>query len=87
MSAVGFGKLTRTPGAQVAESVRCCATAKIAKLSARMEALVTASDGRVVYIWRDRRQTEMEVCEAHYKRRPDDPRASHTCVIGWLEGE
>jgi len=34
---------------------------KIEKLSARIEALVTASDGRVVYIWRDRGQTEMEV--------------------------
>jgi len=60
---------------------------KIEKLSARIEALVTASDGRVVYIWRDRGQTEMEVCEAHYKRRPDDRRASQTYVIGWLEGE
>jgi len=60
---------------------------KIEKLSARIEALVTASEGGVVYIWRDRGQTEMEACEAHYQCRPEDRRASQTCVVGWFEGE
>ena len=60
---------------------------KIEKLSARIEALVTASEGGVVYIWRDRGQTEMEACEAHYKRRPDDRRVSQTYVVEWLEDE
>jgi len=44
---------------------------KIEKLSARIEALVTASEGGVAYIWRDRGQTVMEACESHYQRRPD----------------
>jgi hypothetical protein len=60
---------------------------KIEKLSARIEALVTAAEGGVVYIWRDCGQSVMEACEAHYQRRPDDRRASQTYVVGWLEGE
>jgi hypothetical protein len=60
---------------------------KIEKLSARIEALVAVSEGGVVYIWRDRGQTAMEACESHYRRRPDDRRASQTYVVGWLEGE
>jgi hypothetical protein len=60
---------------------------KIEKLSARIEALVTTSEGGVVYIWRERGQTAMVACESHYQRRPDDRRASQTYVIGWLEDQ
>jgi hypothetical protein len=60
---------------------------QIEKLSARVDALVAASEGGVVFIWRDPGQTEMEACECHYRCRPEDRRASRTYVIGWIEGE
>jgi hypothetical protein len=60
---------------------------KIEKLSARIEALVAASEGGVPYVWRDRGQTDIEACERHYQFRPEDRNASLTYIIGWVEGE
>jgi hypothetical protein len=36
---------------------------QIEKISTRIEALVAASEGGVVYIWRDRGQTVIQACE------------------------
>jgi len=60
---------------------------KIEKLSVRIEALAAASEGRVVYIWRDRGQTVIEACERHHQLCPEDRKASQTYIIGWIEDE
>ena len=54
------------------------------KLSARIEALVsTNEDGRMVFVWRNRGETNEQALERHYQCRPNDREAHHTVIISW----
>jgi hypothetical protein len=58
--------------------------AQIDRIATRIEALVPKSD-RVVYIWRNRSETEEEVLERHYLASPADRFAGQTYIFSWIE--
>ena len=58
--------------------------AQIDRIATRIEALAPKSD-RVVYVWRNRRETEDEVLERHYLTSPADRFAGQTYIFSWLE--
>ena len=60
--------------------------AQIDRIATRIEALAPKSD-RVVYVWRNRGETEEEVLERHYLTSPADRFAGQTYIFSWLECE
>ena len=56
--------------------------AQIDRIATRIEALAPKSD-RVVYVWRNRGETEEEVPERHYREFPADRLAAQTYVFSW----
>jgi hypothetical protein len=57
--------------------------AQLDRIATRIEALAPKSD-RVVYVWRNRGETEEEVLERHTS--PADRFAGQTYIFSWLEG-
>ena len=58
--------------------------AQLDRIATRIEALAPKSD-RVVYVWRNRGETEEEVLERHYLTSPNDRFAGQTYIFSWLE--
>jgi hypothetical protein len=56
---------------------------QIARIAARIEGLAQQSDGRTVFVWRDRGETEEQALERHYADRPGDRAARSTYVFSW----
>ena len=53
---------------------------QIERLAQRIEGLAQRSDGRPVYVWRDRGETAEQALERHYADRPGDRAA-----FGWRD--
>ena len=60
--------------------------AQIDRIATRIEALSPKSD-RVVYVWRNRDETEEEVLERHYLTSPADRFAGHLQLARKLGGQ
>jgi hypothetical protein len=58
---------------------------QVDRIAQRIEALAPKSD-RVVYVWRNRCETEEKVLEQHYRAFPTDRLGAQTYIFSWLEG-
>ena len=76
-------RILHSVGARLGEHM--VSRAQLDRIATRIEALVPKS-GRVVYVWRNRGETEEEVLERHYLTSPADRFAGQTCIFSWLEG-
>jgi hypothetical protein len=56
---------------------------QIARIAARIEGLAQQSDGRTVFVWWDRNETEEQALERHYADWPGDRAAKSTYVFSW----
>ena len=69
-------------GARLGEDM--VSKAQIDRIATRIEALAPKSD-RVVYVWRNRGETEEEVLERRYLSSPADRFSGQTYIFSWQE--
>jgi predicted ArsR family transcriptional regulator len=67
------------------EEANLASRSQITRLTARIEALATAAEGRPAYVWRNSGESEEEAFARHYGEHPEDRKARQTFIFQWLD--